>query len=469
MKKLFLTILYVTFCLYANAQYNQIHIFTGAPTDGSFPSADLVSDGSFLYGTTKHGGANDSGTIFKIKPDGTGYLKFLDFDGLTNGSWPRSNLYYDGTFLYGMTELGGTYTYGTIFKIMPNGSGYVKLWDFGNGADGWYPQGSLYYDGTFFYGTTSSGGINGTGTIFKIKPNGSGYSRIFDWPYTAACLHTGSNPYASLISDGTYLYGTTVGGGPTGNGVIFKIMPNGSGFDTIYSFKNQPDGSKPYGNLVFDGTYLYGMTEQGGPTNINCSLGCGTLFKIKPDGSGYTKLLGMNQTNGEYPVGSLIINGLSLYGMTNGGGTTGNGTIFSIMADGTAYKRLLSFGVNTYDGSDPYGSLISDGSFFYGTTWGGGYGYGALFSYCIPVTVNSPPICLGNTATLTATGPAGCTYTWSTGSNANTISVSPTVTTTYTVTGSTGTCTSTATSTVTVNPAVSISYILQADASPHTG
>ncbi len=68
----------------------------------------------------------------------------------------------------------------------------------------------------------------------------------------------------------------------------------------------------------------------------------------------------------------------------------------------------------------------------------------------IATAVNSPTICAGQTATLTATG--GTTYVWDSGATTNPISVTPATTTSYTVTGTTGGCSGTAIATVTVNP-----------------
>src|SRR5688572_12849573 len=87
--------------------------------------------------------------------------------------------------------------------------------------------------------------------------------------------------YSTFVSDGTYLYGMTLDGGIYGEGIIFKISPDGSTYSLIRSFAGagvSTDGGKPYGSLYYDGTYLYGMTQTGGPT------GSGGLFKIKPDG-----------------------------------------------------------------------------------------------------------------------------------------------------------------------------------------
>src|SRR5258706_215759 len=149
------------------AQYSKLLDF-GNKTDGYFPNSSLISDGTFLYGMTSGGGSNDLGTIYKIKPDGTGFAKLLDFDGTTTGGNPYGSLIFDGPFLYGMTTQGGSKFYGTIFKIMPDGTGYAKLHEFDYANDGGNPYGSLLSDGTFLYGMTTYGGLNDLGTIVKI-------------------------------------------------------------------------------------------------------------------------------------------------------------------------------------------------------------------------------------------------------------------------------------------------------------
>ena len=191
-----------------------------SPTNGGFPYGSLIYDGTFLYGMTSWGGTNNMGTIFKIMPDGTGYSKLVDFAGVTNGSSPRGSLFSDGPFLYGMTNAGGTNDLGTIFKIMPDGTGYSKLVDFAGTTNGSYPHGSLISDGIFLYGMTISGGTNNLGTIFKIMPNGSDYSKLFDFLFNTS----GRSPYGSLFSDGTFMYGMTYLGGTNNMGTIFKYQ-----------------------------------------------------------------------------------------------------------------------------------------------------------------------------------------------------------------------------------------------------
>jgi len=362
----------VSFSNIAHAQYTKLLDFAGA-TNGIIPEGSLISDGTFLYGMTSQGGTNGQGTIFKIMPNGTGYVKLLDFDGGITGSYSSGSLIFDGTFLYGMTGAGGTNGRGTIFKIMPNGSGYEKLLDFVDTINGSYPFGSLISDGTFLYGMTSEGGTNDKGTIFKIMPNGSGYVKLLDFVDTT----NGSHPRDNLISDGTFLYGMTSRGGTNELGTIFKIMPNGTGYLKLLDFVDVSNGSYPNGNLISDGTFLYGLTVEGGTNSL------GTIFKITPNGTGFVKLLDFaGVTNGSSPHGSLISDGTFLYGMTQMGGTNDMGTIFKIMPDGTGFVKLLDF--DSTNGNYPYGALISNGTFLYGMTSGGGTNnQGVMFKYSL--------------------------------------------------------------------------------------
>ncbi len=369
MKKQLLIVFITLICYTANAQYTTLLDFAGT-SNGSNPWADFISDGTYLYGTTAAGGTSNMGTVFKIKPDGTGYVKLFDFIGSLTGSQPRSSLIYDGTFLYGMTLQGGIYDMGVVYRIKPNGTEYLKLLDFAGTANGKLPQGALVSDGTFLYGMTIQGGTDDLGVIFKIKPDGSGYLKLLDFAGTA----NGSNPYGSLITDGTYLYGMTYYGGANGMGTVFKIKPDGTGYDNLLDFAGTSNGSNPIGSLVSDGTFLYGMTSTGGVNNY------GVVFKIKPDGTEYSTLLDFDNSSGDQPNGSLIYDGTYLYGMTRLGGINSLGTIFKIKPDGTGYIRLHDFdGTN---GREPFGSLITDGTFLYGMVFTGGTdNYGFLFKY----------------------------------------------------------------------------------------
>lgn len=345
------------------------------PTNGSYPQEYLLSDGTFLYGMSMYGGANNLGTVFKIKSDGTGYVTLLDFSGNTNGSLPHGSLITDGTYLYGMTQEGGTNDLGTVFKIMPDGTGYSKLLDFDGSNNGSYPNSTLYSDGTFLYGTTGSGGVNGMGVIFKIMADGTGYQKLIDFNGT-----NGFAPEGPLISDGTYLYGICPGGGTGNLGTIYRILPDGTGFLTLKNFNGGTLGSTPRGTLVSDGTFLYGMTSYGGTD------GKGIIFKVKFNGTSFVNIHDFTGTpDGSTPVSSLVFSSNYLVGMTQFGGVNDLGTIFRILPDGSGYQKLFDFD-GTANGSKPNGSLIINGSIAYGSTeYGGTNDVGTLFSFDLSV------------------------------------------------------------------------------------
>lgn len=401
MKK-FTTIILITLITVFNlsnkcfAQYVKLLDLSGA-SSGRAPWGSLISDGTFLYGMTSNGGTNDSGTVFKIKPNGTGYSKLIDFAGTTNGAFAQGSLISDGTFLYGLTQYGGSSDLGVVFKIKPDGTGYSKMIDFAGTINGSRPCGSLIYDGTFLYGMTTLGGAYNAGNIFKIKPDGTLYSVLYNF---GGIVNDGFRPNGSLISDGTFLYGMTKDGGASSMGTIFKIKPDGTDYVKFFDFAGFTNGQNPLGSLIFEGPFLYGMTKSGGSNYF------GTIFKIKPDGTSFSKLLDFNGVpNGENPLGSLIFEGTFLYGMTQGGGSSSDaGVIFRIKVDGTGYSKLFSFTNNSSaSGMHPPGSLFSDGTSLYGMTYDGGTGTcsgffggcGTIFKYGLGTTTideNNEPI-----------------------------------------------------------------------------
>ena len=372
-----------------------LYSFNGS--DGQWPYAGLIqaSDSNF-YGTTFSGGANNDGTVFKMSPNGT--LTALHNFDRTDGAQPaNADLIQasDGNF-YGTTDSGGASGNcsgiggcGTVFKITPSGT-LTTLYNFGsqsNCADGAIPEVGLIQatDGNF-YGATYGGG-NGCppyyyGTIFKITPSGT-LSTIYKFCSSGGYpCPDGENPNAlTQGADGNF-YGTTMSGGASNGGTVFKITPSGT-LTTLHSFAGT-DGATPSGALVLatDGNF-YGTTQFGG-TSSNCSGGCGTVFNITPSGT-LTTLHSFNSADGALLIAGLIqASDGNFYGTTALGGTSSNctggcGTVFNITPRGTL-TTLHSF--NGTDGSEPYAGLIqgSDGN-FYGTTVGGG-----AYNNCAPYT-----------------------------------------------------------------------------------
>jgi uncharacterized repeat protein (TIGR03803 family) len=289
-------------------------------SDGTSPMGSLVQSGDDFYGTTSRGGGHNHGTVFKITTSGS-LTTLYSFNG-TDGADPYAGLVQgrDGDF-YGTTTQGGAHDKGTVFKIAAKGS-FTSLHSFGavriEGDDdkvfatkigtgtvtglhlampagaspeGAYPWGGLVQgrDGDF-YGTTQSGGIHGTGTVFRITSSGSlttlhAFSADTNPAAKTNMLsfvinHDGARPTAGLIqgSDGDF-YGTMEEGGSAGHGTIFKITATGE-LTTLHVFIGTSDGSNndgefPHGGLIpgNDGIF-YGTTDYGG------TYGCGTVFQL---------------------------------------------------------------------------------------------------------------------------------------------------------------------------------------------
>jgi uncharacterized repeat protein (TIGR03803 family) len=311
-----------------------LHDFAGGVGGGESPVYGILTlSGAALYGMTKDGGVANDGTLFKINADGTGFTLLHSF-GVhpDNGRKPYGSLIMDDAMLYGTTKEGGASGYGVIFKIQADGSGYTVLHSFAGGAGGSSPFGGLTLSGSALYGTASSGGSADLDAVFKINTDGTGYTVIHSFGTWAG----GAYPCTSLTQDGATLYGTAKEGGVSGCGVIFKIQTDGSGYTVLHSFAGGAGGSHPYGALTLSGSLLYGMTSSGG------TAGYGTIFRLGADGSGYTVVHDLaNWAGGAYPYGGLTLSGNTLYGMTSEGGAVGLGVIFKL--EGATLITLRSF------------------------------------------------------------------------------------------------------------------------------
>ena len=189
----------------------------------------------------------------------------------------------------------------------------------------------------------------------------------------------------------------TAAGGVSNTGVIYKIATDGSGYAILHFFTLSPtDGNTPFGSVIANGSVLYGMTTGGG------AAFAGTVFRMNTDGSDFTILHSFvgGPTDGNDPLGELLLSGNELYGMTYRGGSANDGTIFSIGIDGSNYDLLHSFTGGPNDGANPASDLIQIGSTFYGTTvFGGASNDGTVFSFT-PVPEPSSLLLLSATGSL---------------------------------------------------------------------
>jgi uncharacterized repeat protein (TIGR03803 family) len=395
----------------AAAQFTVLHNFASG-SDGWGPYGSLTLAGPNLYGMTPNGGTNFYGTLFQVNTNGTGYALRHVFSGLSDGGQPWGSLTLAGSALYGMTSSGGI-TSGTLFSISTNGNVF-SAYAFSAIDNGGTPIGSVILSGSTLYGMTQYGGTNSPldGTVFSINTNFSGGS--FSLLHAFGNGGDGDLPDGDVTLAGSTLYGMSRNGtNSTPLGVVFSVSTNangftGSGFVPIHTFTgNADDGGGPmYGAPIVSGSVLYGMTQTGG-------TGLGVVFMMNTDGSVYTNLhifVGAASGDGANPKGQLILSGGVLYGMTASGGTNttncggssdGCGTVFQINTNGTGYTILHTFNggyleegpYSLNDGSLPEGGLLLAGSTLYGmTSSGGSNGYGTVFALALTNQASVNPV-----------------------------------------------------------------------------
>ena len=212
------------FKLDASGKETVLYSFGATSVDGAYPYVgSLLRDSAGnLYGTTLSDLSQGAGTVFKLDPSGTETILHTFSFSTADGNSPYGTLVRDAAGnLYGVTNLGGTFGYGTVFKVDANNTETV-LYNFsGTGGDGAEPGGGLVRDRAGnLYSTTTSGGGAYFGTVFKLDASGS-----------ETILHSfsgsdGNLPAMGLVrnSKGS-LFGTTLYGGAHGGGVVFKITP----------------------------------------------------------------------------------------------------------------------------------------------------------------------------------------------------------------------------------------------------
>jgi uncharacterized repeat protein (TIGR03803 family) len=320
--------------------------------DGQSPGAGLIFDAAGnLYGTTTNGGAYGYGTAFELIPAAGGRWTEKVLHSFNNngkdGYGPGGSLILDATGnLYGTTSFGGPHNSGIVFELMPKSGGWAEkpLHAFqDNGKDGYYPFSGLIFDTAGdLYGTTNSGGAYGYGTAFELVPIAGGrwtesIPHSFNINTDGCCLTS------NLIFNASgSLYGTAMRGA-YGYGTVFELTPAGGGSwseTTLYNFNIGTDGRNPLGGVIFDvAGNLYGTTADGGTGSCSASGafgGCGTVFELTPTtgGSWTEKVLYSfkgDGTDGIIPPAGLTFDATgNLYGTTELGGAYGDGAVFEI-------------------------------------------------------------------------------------------------------------------------------------------
>jgi uncharacterized repeat protein (TIGR03803 family) len=214
--------------------FRVIHPFTGGADGAGGSAGRMITDkAGNLYGVTTTGGASGNGVVFKLtsRAGGTWVLHTLySFKGTPDAGFPYGGLVFDSSGnLYGTTYYDGKNNLGSLYELVfERGSWSEKLlYSFTGGSDGSGSIANLVFDKAGnLYGTTSEGGAGcSCGVIFKLAP-GSGRT------WTESVVHRfqgapgGAFAYNGMVGDGVgNFYGTTVHGGPTDDGTIYKFNP----------------------------------------------------------------------------------------------------------------------------------------------------------------------------------------------------------------------------------------------------
>jgi uncharacterized repeat protein (TIGR03803 family) len=264
-------------------------LYDGSET--SLPNNGVIISGSTLYGIAQFGGigfGNPYGSIFSLNTNGAGYTPLYSFTSFgTDGSDPVGALVLSSNTLYGMATLGGVEGWGSVFSLGTNGNGFKNVYVFTNGSDGAFPDSGLILSGNTLYGTTVGvfegfeAFLGTNGTIFSVNTNGTDFQTL----YVFTNGYDGSGPDGGLILSGTTLFGTASTGGSVGYGTIFSVNTNGLDFQTLYNFSGGNDGADPIGGLILSGTTLYGTASSGGFGGTN-----GTVFSLNTNGAYFTTL-----------------------------------------------------------------------------------------------------------------------------------------------------------------------------------
>jgi len=244
-----------------------------------------------------------------------------------------------------------------------------------NDGDGPFLMHLIQATDGYFYGTTISGGISNAGNVFRISSNGV-YTNIYD--FKSAYADDGQTAESGVIqgSDGNF-YGTTFQGGSNFYGTIYKVTP--AGVETnIHYFQGRAagEGIQPFAALYQSTNgYFYGTTSAGG------TRGYGTVFQIDSAGNFMTIYSFTNGLDGSDPYAGVVQGSDGyFYGTTFYGGASNLGTLYKVSMTGD-FVPLHQFGANSNDGAYVDSGLIlgSTGDFF-GTTYGGGTnGDGTVF------------------------------------------------------------------------------------------
>ena len=364
-------------------------------TDGEYTDTELVMDSAGnLYGTSVQGGIYGGGTVFQVTTAGV-HTVLYNFTGGRDGGEPYKGVTLDAQGnLYGTAVTGGGGSCeggcGVVFKLNNSGGVWTQsvIHTFTGGNDGSGPGSPVTIDqyGNV-YGTTPTGGADGMGVVYRLRPNATG-------GWTFSLIHTftggddgGGGSASRLLIAGGNLYGVCTVGGANGFGTVYEISPSqGWQFTTLYAFKDQPDGALPYGGVISDNDgSLYGTTYYAGAYDV------GTVYKLTPNNGTWTESVLYSfkgGTDGASPISSLVADAKgNLYGTTSDGGapSCSCGVIFKMVrgASGSWTESVAYRFPGTPGPGFAYNGLVRDpaGNLYGATVHGGSSNNGAIYEF----------------------------------------------------------------------------------------
>ena len=356
--------------------------FAADRSNGADPWAALTAAGNGIYyGTTRYGGANGAGSIFRFD-SATGSITLQDSFTGSNGAYPHAALTAAGNGIYyGTTQQGGSNGLGSIFKF-DSATGSITLqgsfaFDRSNGA---YPNAALTAAGNgIYYGTTYYGGSLNSGSIFQFD-SATGSITLQD-SFTGS---NGSNPNAALTAAGNGIYyGTTRYGGANARGSIFQFN-SATGSITLQASFTESSGTYPWAALTAAGNGIYYV-----PTIWGGAFGAGSIIKFDSATGSITLQDSFIGANGLFPYAALTAAGNGIYyGTTHSGGNAVSGAIFKFDSATGSITLQNSF----VGGSSPMAALTAAGNgLYYGTTSGAGAnGTGAVYAFDSGVRDSNP-------------------------------------------------------------------------------
>ena len=341
------------------------------PAGYALPSGGTVA-GLYQWNTSYSGDANNNSAA---PPPAMPTLVNLASFNVSNGGHPWAGVVEDSHGnLFGTTTSGGAHGYGTVYEIGAGSRTITTLASFDYYTTGAYPTSLIADSAGNLFGTAYQGGPGYAGTVFELATGSGTLTTLASFDY----FTRSSSPIGGLVEDSAgNLFGTTKIGGTyyaDGAGTVFEIVAGSGTVTTLAAFDRDTTGAYPIGALVKDSAgNLFGTTSRGGPG------GYGTVFEVVAGTGTITTLAPFNYSNGAFLIGGVVEDSAgNLFGTTEQAGPDRFGTVFEVVKGSGAVTTLASF--NGFNGAYPTSLIADSAGNLFGTTQGDGPGgYGTVF------------------------------------------------------------------------------------------